>query len=214
MLWCDVGVVRDGVSIGSRARRRHSMVLAIHSHGHAMLMVVLRVRVVSSMGKVWMSSWVPEHECQCVLGRHENQCCRGSMAISARAHSALLRSGCRISQGYTTSWSGRRPDQPRQQYCPDLTHPLQACTMPSPPPWLSLFLGPAVLTRFRLLITSVLRLIGRARPWSFKNSPVDTTIRTTLSGSECVKRMGIPFKATYHMHCIGQSHSHRAARVG
>ena len=30
---------------------------------------------------------------------------------------------------------------------------------------------PADLTRFRLLITSVLRLIGLARPWSFRNRP-------------------------------------------
>lgn len=30
---------------------------------------------------------------------------------------------------------------------------------------------PADLTRFRLLITSVLRLMGLARPWSFRNRP-------------------------------------------
>lgn len=36
----------------------------------------------------------------------------------------------------------------------------------------ALFFGPtAVLTRLRLLMTSVLRLIGRGRPCSFKNNP-------------------------------------------
>lgn len=30
---------------------------------------------------------------------------------------------------------------------------------------------PEVLTRFRLLITSVLRLIGRGRPWSLRKRP-------------------------------------------
>ena len=38
---------------------------------------------------------------------------------------------------------------------------------------LTFFLGPVLelLTRFRLLITSVLRLMGLGRPWSLRNRP-------------------------------------------